>query len=52
MANDQERKQILNMADSIDKIEGARKISIDVFLCAGFNTIGDLKKEGAYAQCI
>ncbi|CAB4418397.1 unnamed protein product [Rhizophagus irregularis] len=46
------RKQILNMADSIDKIEGAGKISMDVFLCAGFNTIGDLKEEGAYAQRI
>ncbi|CAB4418560.1 unnamed protein product [Rhizophagus irregularis] len=52
MANDQGRKQILNMADSIDKIEGAGKISMDVFLCAGFNTIGDLKEEGAYAQRI
>ncbi|CAB5375693.1 unnamed protein product [Rhizophagus irregularis] len=40
------------MADGLEKIEGVGKVSMDVFLRAGFNTIGDLKEEGGYAQRI
>jgi hypothetical protein len=39
------------MADPLE-IEGVGKISMDVFLHAGSNTIGDLKEEGGYAQRI
>lgn len=52
MANNQGKRQILNMADKIEKIKGVGKISMDVFYRAGFNTIGDLKEEGGYAQRI
>ena len=52
MANNILQGQILNMVNNINKIEGAGKITMDVFLRAGFNTIGDLKEEGGYAQRI
>src|SRR5215472_2490496 len=52
MASNRVRGQILNMTDNINKIEGVGKISMDVFLRAGFNTIGDLKEDAGYAQRI
>ncbi|CAB4435722.1 unnamed protein product [Rhizophagus irregularis] len=52
MANNQRKRQILNMADKLEKIEGVGKISMDVFHRAGFNTIGDLKEEDGYAHRI
>ena|SRR5438045_928630 len=52
MANNRVPIQVLNMADNINNIEGVGKISMDVFLRAGFNTIGDLMEEVGYAQRI
>jgi hypothetical protein len=52
MANNESKRQILNMADGLDKIEGVGKISMDIFLHAEFNTIRNLKEEGGYAQWI
>ena len=52
MANNRVTGQILNMADNINKIDGAGKIPMDIFLRADFNIIGDLKEKDGYAQRI
>ncbi len=39
------RKQVVNMSDSLEVIDGVGKKSIEVFLHADFKTIEDLKKE-------
>ncbi|RIA95206.1 hypothetical protein C1645_817052 [Glomus cerebriforme] len=50
MVNNRVPIQVLNMADNINNIEGVGRISMDVFLYAGFNTIGDLMEEVGYVQ--
>ncbi|RIA92948.1 hypothetical protein C1645_820020 [Glomus cerebriforme] len=40
------------MTNNIKQIEDVGRISIDVFLYAGFNTVRDLKEKVSYTQCI